>query len=200
MSTKKDLLNASNEIMNIFTRAGAKVVDQNVSTQVKRTNGISYREITLNFADSQNIVLCVRQSVGDIFKVFLNGEPAQIKSQADIVKATDELVAMMRRNTKGGLIAKPVPNPGTVMGKLNAQVYPVQTGVTTDAVSGVSVEMHVKKPLMSMNDEIIKIDLTNNKDGAIALISGQPDQPMNDQVVKVYFGNGRYVTGIVRHE
>lgn len=85
---------AAKAVMKYFTRAGANVVSQDVSTQVKRTSGISYREMTLTFADSQKLVMRIKQT-GDIYEVTLNGKLVPIKNQDDQVKAVAELVAMM---------------------------------------------------------------------------------------------------------
>jgi uncharacterized coiled-coil DUF342 family protein len=85
---------AAKAVMKYFTRAGANVVSQDVSTQVKRTSGISYREMTLTFADSQKLVMRIKQT-GDVFQVTLNGKLVPIKNQDDQTKAVAEIVAMM---------------------------------------------------------------------------------------------------------
>ncbi|MFA5920129.1 MAG: hypothetical protein WC856_02410 [Methylococcaceae bacterium] len=85
---------ASKAIMKYFARAGANVVSQDVSTQVKRTSGVSFREMTLTFADSQKVTIKVKQT-GDIFNVLLNGKLVPIKNQDDQIKAVSEIVAMM---------------------------------------------------------------------------------------------------------
>lgn len=61
---------ATKQAMRYFARAGANVVQQDTSTSVKRSSGISFREMTLTFADSQQVVLRVKQS-GDIFRTLL---------------------------------------------------------------------------------------------------------------------------------
>ena len=77
-----------------FSRAGATIVQQDVSTVAKRTSGVSYREMTLTFADSQQVVLRIKQS-GDIFQVLLNGKLLPIKNQDDHAKAIAEIVQAM---------------------------------------------------------------------------------------------------------
>jgi hypothetical protein len=77
-----------------FSKAGATVVTQDVSTQVKRTSGISYREMTLTFADSQTIVFRIKQS-GDIYQVLLNGKVVPIRNQDNHAAAIEELAAIM---------------------------------------------------------------------------------------------------------
>lgn len=85
---------AAKQAMRYFARAGANVVQQDTSTSVKRSSGISFREMTLTFADSQQVVLRVKQS-GDIFKVLLNGKEMPLKNQDDHVKAIAEIVQAM---------------------------------------------------------------------------------------------------------
>ncbi|MGZ8220074.1 MAG: defense against restriction DarA-related protein [Methylobacter sp.] len=85
---------AAKKAMQYFSRAGANVVAQDVDPKVKRTNGISYREMTLTFADSQIIGMRIKQS-GDIYQVLLNGKVVPIKSQDDHVAAIAELVKML---------------------------------------------------------------------------------------------------------
>lgn len=85
---------ATKKIMQYFSRAGANVVTQSVDGKIKRSSGISYREMTLAFADSQTITFRIKQS-GDIYQVALNGKVIPIKNQDDQVAAVAELVAMM---------------------------------------------------------------------------------------------------------
>lgn len=85
---------ATKKIMQYFSRAGANVVTQSVDGKVKRSSGISHRDMTLTFADSQTLVFRIKQS-GDIYQVLLNGRVVPIKNQDDQVAAVAELVAMM---------------------------------------------------------------------------------------------------------
>jgi uncharacterized coiled-coil DUF342 family protein len=85
---------AAKAAIKYFTRAGVQVADQDVSTQIKRTSGISFREMKLTFADSQTILFRIKQS-GDIFQVLLNGKLTPIKNQDDHVAAITELVKML---------------------------------------------------------------------------------------------------------
>lgn len=85
---------AAKEVMKYFSRAGANVVQQDVNTSVKRSSGVSYREMSLTFADSQQVVLRIKQT-GDIYQVTLNGKILPIKNQDDHVKAITEIVAAM---------------------------------------------------------------------------------------------------------
>lgn len=85
---------ASRQVIKYFTRAGTQVVDQDVSTQVKRTSGISYREMKLTFADSQTALFRIKQS-GDIYQFILNGKLTPIKNQDDHIAAVGEIVHLM---------------------------------------------------------------------------------------------------------
>ena len=107
---------ASKALMKYFARAGANVVSQDVSVQVKRTSGISYREMKLTFADSQTLLFRIKQS-GDIYQVLLNGKLVPIKHQDDHVAAVSELVLMMdsgRTKFQARLAAALVKIPPTI--------------------------------------------------------------------------------------
>ncbi len=78
----------------VFSRAGADVVQNNVSTSVKRSSGISYREMFITFADSQTATLKIKKS-GDIFQVLLNKRVLPIKNQDNHVDAIAEIVSAM---------------------------------------------------------------------------------------------------------
>lgn len=85
---------ATKQAMRYFSRAGANVVQYDAPPVIKRSSGITYREMTLTFADSQQVVLRIKQS-GDIFQVVLNGKTMPIKNQDDHVKAIAEMVQAM---------------------------------------------------------------------------------------------------------
>lgn len=85
---------ASKIVDRYFSRAGANVVQNDVLSSVKRSSGVSYREMALTFADSQTVVLRVKQS-GDIFQVLLNKRVLPIKNQDDHVAAISEIVKAM---------------------------------------------------------------------------------------------------------
>lgn len=85
---------AAKQAIKYFSRAGANVVQTEVNPTVKRTSGISYRELSLTFADSQSVLFRIKSS-GDIFQVLLNGKVVPIKNQDDHVKAVAEIVQMM---------------------------------------------------------------------------------------------------------
>ena len=85
---------AAKQAIRYFSRAGANVVQQDIPSALKRSSGVTYREMALTFADSQTVVLRIKQS-GDIFQVLLNGKVLPIKNQDDHVKAIAEIVQAM---------------------------------------------------------------------------------------------------------
>jgi hypothetical protein len=85
---------AAKQAIKYFNRAGANVVSEDVDPKVKRSSGISYRELKLTFADSQTVGLKIKQS-GDIYEVTLNGKLIPIKNQDDHLAAIAEIVARM---------------------------------------------------------------------------------------------------------
>lgn len=85
---------AAKAVATHFKRAGAEIVQVDVAPNVKRTSGISFRELSITFADSQIIIFRVKQS-GDIYQALLNGKVRPMKNQDDHAAAIAELVAAM---------------------------------------------------------------------------------------------------------
>lgn len=85
---------ASKTLQGFFTRAGAQLVDTDYGTTVKRTAGISYREMSMTFADSQVVLFRVKQT-GDIYQLLLNGRVLPLKNPDDHKAAIDEVVKAM---------------------------------------------------------------------------------------------------------
>ncbi|MFZ4504591.1 MAG: hypothetical protein ACOYM1_11640 [Methylovulum sp.] len=88
---------AARQVMQVLNRAGAAVVAQDVDTKIKRSSGISYREMTFGFADSQTIVLRIKQT-GDIYQVLLNKKLLPIRHQDDQHKALLEIINALDAN------------------------------------------------------------------------------------------------------
>lgn len=116
---------AAKQAARYFSRAGANVVQQDVPTAVKRSSGITYREMALTFADSQQVVLRIKQS-GDIFQVLLNGKVLPIKNQDDHVKAIAEIVQAMDAGRSrfqkllAAAVVKPPPGIRTAAPRMEA--------------------------------------------------------------------------------
>lgn len=85
---------ATRAVSSYFKKAGAEIVQVDVSPSVKRTSGISYRELSLTFADSQIIIFRIKQS-GDIYQALLNGKVKPMTNQDDHSAAITELVKAM---------------------------------------------------------------------------------------------------------
>ncbi|WP_211473786.1 hypothetical protein [Collimonas humicola] len=65
MGSKKDT--ATRAVVRYFARAGSHIVQGDISPSIKRSSGVSHREMVLTFADSQVVTFSIKQS-GDIFK------------------------------------------------------------------------------------------------------------------------------------
>ena len=108
-----------------FRQAGAQVVQSSADPRAKRSSGISYREMTLTFADSQTVVLRIK-STGDVYQVVVNGSITPIKNQDNHVAAIGEIAAMMDKGrTKfqaklAKAAVKPPPGITTTAPKMKA--------------------------------------------------------------------------------
>lgn len=85
---------ALRQIQRTFSRMGANVVQTDIPTSTKRRAGISFKEVTLTFADGQTVTFCVKKT-GDIFQVKLNNKALPIRNQDDQKKALQEIVDAM---------------------------------------------------------------------------------------------------------
>jgi hypothetical protein len=74
-----------------FKRAGAEVIQTDINPSLKRASGVTYKELSVSFADSQTVVFRIKQT-GDIFQALVNGKVLPIKNQDDHVKAIAEIV------------------------------------------------------------------------------------------------------------
>lgn len=88
---------APKKLVTAFKRAGAEMAASWVAEKTKRENSITYREIGFTLADSQTIVLRVKQT-GDIYQVRMNGKVLPMKEQDDIKKALAEIVNALDAN------------------------------------------------------------------------------------------------------
>ena len=85
------------KIENIFNAAGKiKPVEIEIDSKTKRNNGISYKQIFCEFADSQTVTFKVKQS-GDIFEVLLNKKILPIANQDNHRKAVGEVINAMEK-------------------------------------------------------------------------------------------------------
>lgn len=81
-------------ITSAFKRAGAEVVKVEIAPNMKRTAGVSFKELNLSFADSQIVTFRIKET-GDIFQVLLNKKAIPIRNQEDHVMAIGEVVTAM---------------------------------------------------------------------------------------------------------
>jgi len=87
---------AAREAVKHFKKAGAAVAQVDVNSSIRKTSGISYRELHLVFNDSQTIALRIKET-GDIFQVLLNKKALPIRNQDEHAKAIKEMVSAMDR-------------------------------------------------------------------------------------------------------
>lgn len=85
---------AAKALERLFKRGGSQVVQQEASASVKRSSGVSYRELALTFADSQQVTLRVKQT-GDIYQVLINGKVFPLRFPDDHEKAIQEVIKAM---------------------------------------------------------------------------------------------------------
>ena len=99
-----------------FEKLNLTVTAVDVPQQIKRTAGVSYREVSMTFADSQIVTLRVKKT-GDIFTVLLNKKAIPIKNQDDQTKGLKEIADAVAKNQsafqrKLARIAVAVPTKG----------------------------------------------------------------------------------------
>lgn len=78
------------ELVRAFKRAGLDVVQVDVNPSIKRTSSVSYRQVAMTFADSQQVMLNVKQT-GDIYQVLVNGKVLPLRYPDDHTKAVGEV-------------------------------------------------------------------------------------------------------------
>lgn len=80
---------ATKNMITLLKRNGIMIVSVD-SSSIKRTSGVSFKELSLVANDSQTVTLLIKQT-GDIFKVKVNGSELPIKNQTDPMKAVTEI-------------------------------------------------------------------------------------------------------------
>ena len=133
-----------------FGMAGQNIVQTDISESTKRSSGVSFREMTLTFADSQAITLRVKQT-GDIFQVLLNNKVIPIKNQDDHAKAVTEIAQNLDKGR------------AQFQKKLAATKVAVPKGIKTAApkIEQVLTEKRdsLKEAIQAVNDEIGKLQV-----------------------------------------
>lgn len=85
---------AMRRVTQLLTRAGAEVLDVTSDGKTRRIAGVSFREVTITFKDSQALGLRVK-ATGDVYEVRLNGKVVPMREQDDPAKAVGELVKLI---------------------------------------------------------------------------------------------------------
>ena len=105
-----DIKNLSTEaasmkrLVELFAQHGESLVSHDVGTALKRTAGISYKEVTLTFADSQTVMLSIKQT-GDIWKVKVNNKETPLRNQ-DAHKPEAVVQELVQKVQKGRTAAQ----------------------------------------------------------------------------------------------
>jgi len=79
----KDLTTEAESMKNLikmFSMLGETLVSHDVDKTLKRSAGITYKEVSLTFADSQTVTLSIKQT-GDIWKVKVNNKQIALRNQ-----------------------------------------------------------------------------------------------------------------------
>lgn len=84
-------------VTSLFVRAGLPVLDVSSDGRPKRASGITYREVTFAFADSQKLTLRIK-ATGDVYQVLLNGRVTPVAQQDDPAKSVAELAGLLDKN------------------------------------------------------------------------------------------------------
>ncbi len=142
-----------------FGRAGSRVAQAEAVAGIKRTSGISYRELSLTFADSQRVVLRIKQS-GDIWQVLLNGAVVPVRNQDDHVAAVAEIAKAMdagRQKFQRRLAAIKVKPPAGIR-----TAAPKMEQVLTQRRDT------LKEAIAEVREEIVRVRASNNAAPAAA--------------------------------
>ncbi len=117
-----DFFNLSNKDAGIkaakrlFAQVGAPVVSVEIEEKLRRSAGISYRNVSFAFGDSQVVMMSVK-STGDIFQVKLNGKVLALAKPDEQKAAIAEIVAAMasgRTKFQAALAKAKVSLPATI--------------------------------------------------------------------------------------
>lgn len=79
------------ELTRMFKRAGIDVAQIEVDPTIRRTSGVSYRQVFLTFVDNQQVAINIKQT-GDIYQVLVNKKPLPLRNPDDHIKAVAEVV------------------------------------------------------------------------------------------------------------
>lgn len=77
-----------------FDRVGIEVITAGSDGRMRRSSGVSYKDLMLTMVDGQTVTLSVK-STGDIWRVAINGKVVPLKSPDDHAESIKELAAML---------------------------------------------------------------------------------------------------------
>lgn len=151
---------ARDAIIKEFTRAGITAINEDGAaisadmSKVKRTSGVSYREISITFVDSQKVVFRIK-APGDIYQVTVNGKLIPIHNQDDHKKAIAELIGVMdkdRSRVQKALLKTKVELPKTIRTAAPKMIEALtqQRDGLKEAIATVAGETEKLKALMAV--------------------------------------------------
>lgn len=136
---------ATKSLYKQFSRHGCDIAQSGVAPGIKRSSGVSYKEMLLTFKDSQTVLLRIKQS-GDIFQVRVNGRAQPIRHQDEPVKAVIEIVDVLDAGRKkfqaklAATTAKPPPGLRTAAPKIE-QALAEKRDALKEAIAAVREEI-----------------------------------------------------------
>lgn len=77
LSTEADSMKS---LIAMFGKLGEKLVTHDVDKSLRRSSGITYKDVFLTFADSQTVTFSIKQT-GDIWRVKLNNKLVVLRNQ-----------------------------------------------------------------------------------------------------------------------
>lgn len=89
-------------LIELFKSLSETLVAHDVGATLKRSAGITYKEVTLTFADSQTVMFSIKQT-GDIWKVKINNKETPLRHQ-DAHKP-EEVIQEIAQKIKAGRTA-----------------------------------------------------------------------------------------------
>lgn len=107
---------ALNELLRMFSRAGAPVVASDASKPASKRAGMAFKTVELTFADGQRASLLVKET-GDVFEVKVNGSAVPLREQDDAGRAVAEIAAQLEKKRAAfqrALARTKVPIPPSV--------------------------------------------------------------------------------------
>lgn len=132
-------------VTRFFTRAGMPPVAVVSDGKSRRIAGVSFREVSVTFADNQTLALRIK-ATGDVYEVRVNGRVVPVSQQTDPAKAVSELVKMLDtgrarfQKRLAAMVMKPPEGAKTAAPKLR-EVLTTQIAEVDSAIEAAREEL-----------------------------------------------------------